>query len=70
MQIKNIIHRHNYQITAPHTYRRTDVVRLTNGNTIVYVTNYNNNKPVDKLVRVFNALGEWTKSKYKILKKI
>lgn len=67
-KIKGMIHRHSIQHSSPISHKRTDVVRLSNGKTIVYSTNYLNNKPTDKLVRVFNKMGEWIHQKYEIFK--
>lgn len=51
-------------LTSPVSKRHIDIVQLNKGLTIVYSTNYLHNKPTDKLVRVFNKLGDCIKSKF------
>lgn len=40
-------------------------IQLRNGNHIVYHTNYLHGKMMDKLVQVYNSLGELINCKYK-----
>lgn len=56
--------------TIPNTvgYMTINKIQTRERNHIVYFTNYLHNKPMEKLVRVYNALGELIKCKYKTFK--
>lgn len=56
--------------TIPNTvgYMTINKIQTRDRNHIVYFTNYLHNKPIEKFVRVYNAIGELIKCKYKTFK--
>lgn len=56
--------------TVPNTVGHMTInkIQTSDRNHIVYFTNYLHNKPIEKFVRVYIALGELIKCKYKTFK--